>query len=548
MTNKVLVLGLDGATFDLIKPWVEEGKLPTFKLLMEKGAYGELRSTVPPATCPAWPAFYTGKNPGKFGVYYFRNFKPNSYDTVFHSYRSVKAEALWDILSEYGLKSAVTNVPVTYPAKEINGIMVSGSAVDPNKSVYPVEFKAELAKDYVYSMPPVHSVGRDKYIELNFKSMQQQFELIDKFLAEDYDFVCSVMRSTDFFAHRFWQAMEDNDEKYGSVLYESYKKADDYLAELVKREGVNIIIMSDHGNTSLQKTFFINDWLIKEGYLKLKKELSSSASSLKKAGINKDSVYRTLKKLRLDWLTRLVPRNIKAKVPIPDALAQNIDSANIDWSQTKVIAKYAGDLYVNKKSSKPEGIVSDEEASELLEEIEQKLKNLHDEERKIDVIVHRNDIYEGNYKALAPDMVILMEKGSYRVASSVGNNKLFVSGASPNSTSNHTMEGIFFAYGPDIKSGKINGAAIIDITPTVLSLLGLSVPGEMDGKVLEGIFDEKFAQSPGEAEAKESSDIEQLREAGEQSQKEDKKDNEEGFAEDEEAIVKERLESLGYFD
>ncbi|RLE47527.1 MAG: hypothetical protein DRJ18_03130 [Candidatus Methanomethylicota archaeon] len=68
---RVIVIGLDGATWKLIKPWAEEGKLQTLKRLMEEGAYGELKSTIPPITAAAWASLLTGKNPGKTGIYDF---------------------------------------------------------------------------------------------------------------------------------------------------------------------------------------------------------------------------------------------------------------------------------------------------------------------------------------------------------------------------------------------------------------------------------------------------------------------------------------------
>src|SRR4030042_6947088 len=123
---RVIVMGLDGATFDLILPWVEQGYLPTFKRLMKEGAWGELESTTPPLTGPAWSSFITGKNPGRHGIYDFVKRNPQGYQwqTINATHRD--GMSLWRLLSDHGRKVVVFNVPVTYPPEAVNGVMISG--------------------------------------------------------------------------------------------------------------------------------------------------------------------------------------------------------------------------------------------------------------------------------------------------------------------------------------------------------------------------------------------------------------------------------------
>ena len=146
---KIMVIGLDGATFDLIKPWASEGKLPTFKKLLKNGIYANLESTVPYATVPAWPSFATGCNPGKHGFYDFFKEKENSYELTVEARPSkvVKQPTLWEILSYYNKNVAVINVPGTYPPYKINGYMITGMLSPPGaKFTYPLDFKDELEK------------------------------------------------------------------------------------------------------------------------------------------------------------------------------------------------------------------------------------------------------------------------------------------------------------------------------------------------------------------------------------------------------------------
>ena len=148
-SKKVMVIGLDGATFDLIKPWAEEGKLPTFKKLMDEGIHGNLKSTIPYATIPAWPSFATGCNPGKHSFYDFFKEKDNGYEVTVEMLpsRAVKQPTLWKILSHHNKKVAVINVPSTYPPTKVNGYMITGMLTPPKaKYTYPPEFEAELEK------------------------------------------------------------------------------------------------------------------------------------------------------------------------------------------------------------------------------------------------------------------------------------------------------------------------------------------------------------------------------------------------------------------
>ena len=129
MGTKVLIIGLDGATPDLVERWVAENKLPYLKQMMQNGVYGTLKSTYPPISPAAWTTFATGYNPGKHGTYDFRDYDPRRYscfaDTIVDS-NAFAGKSIWDIVGAAGQKVGVITVPVTYPAWRVNGFMVSG--------------------------------------------------------------------------------------------------------------------------------------------------------------------------------------------------------------------------------------------------------------------------------------------------------------------------------------------------------------------------------------------------------------------------------------
>lgn len=125
--KKLLIIGLDGATFKILNPLAKKGYLPTIKKLMEGGVKGKLQSTIPPITGPAWVSFATGKNPGKTGVYDFFNRKnKKTYKIYPVSSKNFKHHSYWDILSKRGHRVGIINFPTLYPAYKINGYMVSG--------------------------------------------------------------------------------------------------------------------------------------------------------------------------------------------------------------------------------------------------------------------------------------------------------------------------------------------------------------------------------------------------------------------------------------
>src|SRR5258708_11462961 len=165
MGSHVFVIGLDGATFDLIHPFIAQGFLPNLQSLISKGSYGELSSTIPPVTASAWTSFMTGKNPGKHGLFDFMQRRKNSYDLAPVSAFDRDGKAVWEIASELGKKCIVIGVPVTYPPTPLNGLMVTGMLTPRGAAdyTYPPELKNEIAGaigEYIVYSDEVYSKGR----------------------------------------------------------------------------------------------------------------------------------------------------------------------------------------------------------------------------------------------------------------------------------------------------------------------------------------------------------------------------------------------------
>ena len=163
----------------LVTKLVGEGHLPTFEKLMNEGAYGELESTIPPLSAPAWPSIVTGLNPGQHGIYGFitETREQGNRKVCIHNSNSLKGLALWDILKPHKKRSILVNVPLTHPPYPINGIMVSGFPSPGNRLIaYPKEVENTLREKFPYYKIDVDFVDRD------YRKLDKR-----KFISDVYD-------------------------------------------------------------------------------------------------------------------------------------------------------------------------------------------------------------------------------------------------------------------------------------------------------------------------------------------------------------------------
>lgn len=125
VSNRIIIVALDGATFDILKPMVNRGELPHLAALMSEGSYERLLSTIPSETGPAFVTFMTGNNPGRHGITRFVKKSINPDKATLLNASHIATRTIWEWLSEHGKKSIVVGVPFTYPPMPINGVMVS---------------------------------------------------------------------------------------------------------------------------------------------------------------------------------------------------------------------------------------------------------------------------------------------------------------------------------------------------------------------------------------------------------------------------------------
>lgn len=495
--NRVLVIGIDGAELSLIEKWKNE--LPTIRRLMENGAYGRLKSTYPPESCPAWCSFYTGKNPGKIGVFGFKQKKENEYDEELVNRSFVKSQALWALLSEAGKKSIVINVPITYPPQKIDGILVTGMGTPSNKInyCYPPSIKPELdsvCDGYIiepeianlFSHEPRNKdifLGRIK--ECIMKRTKAMIYLLNKY---KWDFAIVVYMMADRASHFFWHYMdtehlgyEGKNTKYKNAIKAVYKWVDNGIKSLLRQIDTNttVILMSDHGFKALHGEFVTNTWLKEIGYLRHRDK--NSAFPLKKYLIKFFLPF--FHKLGfISPLLRIISLNkIRNFVP----LGSTVFNSNIDWKHTKAFCcgHTGSTIWINLKDREPMGIVSLEYYENIRREIIEKLKKLKIKGKRIvNEVFKREDIFWGKYTSNGPDLFFLPKNG-WGTLPTIDKRLFYDFGDHPMWGGFHSLEGMWIMSGAKIKK-IIKKCSITDLAPTILYLLDVKIPKDMDGTVL----------------------------------------------------------------
>jgi len=520
--SKVFLIGLDCANPNLIREW--KSLLPNLGKMIEGGVFGKLESTIPPATCPAWNCLATGKNPAKIGIFHLLALpftEQGGFQIVNFSYQD--GRSVWDILGDNDMHVGIINVPTTYPPQPVNGFMVSGGLLTPlyrdADYTFPPELKSELDKAVGgYEVAPLIDTSvpnkEGEYLEKLKRNMDKQVEAV-KYLITNYpwDFLMYVCCETDCVQHYFWHHMDathpkhdvNKGQQYGHAIQEIYQRADRAVGELMAAAGddTTFVVVSDHGSGPLYGYFLVNEWLRKIGFLTLQDQKQSWQEIIMRR------LLVPLKRFLITYcspelvnlLLKITPRRLLERFLIREGVKREgirLMQA-IDWSTTKAYGLVGdGSIFVNLKGREDHGIVEPGDYEDIRAQITEKLYELRDPagRKVVDRVFKREEIYEGKYLDVAPDLLFTLDGFRYVQRADIGGGAVWTE---PVTSGGHSMDGTFIAYGPDIAKGvEIQNARIYDVAPTILHLFQLPVPTDMDGRVLLEIFDKKssYAKSP----------------------------------------------------
>jgi len=515
MNNKrVCVIGLDGATLDLIQPWTQQEILPNIARLMSTGSWGRLHSTIPPITAPAWSSFMTGKNPGKHGLYDFIGRRPNSYQTRPFNASHRDGESLWSILSRAGKQVCVVNVPITYPPEPVNGCMISGMGTPATAQnyCYPPGLLSELhlvVPDYEVQPEGIFDPrGRELETLQAVRAMTEMRLKAALYLLQHYDcdFFMVVFRATDVVQHYFWHYMDSNHSRYNSRaaqelqtgIRDCYQQIDRGLADIFTHlnDETLIILMSDHG-FGIQETYLhMNTWLWQQGYLNFKRNrITRAKEMLFRWGFTPSNTYEVLRILRQ---ARNIARAIrKNKTSARETINRIFLSfQDVDWTRTLAYSVgNIGQIYFNLQGREPQGIVSPGNGFDnLFDELSHKLMELRDSitgEPIVGRIYRQEEVFEGAHLCEAPDLIFMPHEKCLGYGALHFPTRQWLSPSDRSGT--HRLDGLLLMHGPGIRTDyQIAGARLIDLAPTILAAMDVPIPSDMDGQVLIDAFTEAF--------------------------------------------------------
>lgn len=503
--KKTVIIGIDGATFDIIKPLITAGRLPNIAGLIKTGCHGSLNSTIPPITAPAWVSFMTGKEPSNHGLFLFFHYKPELFlkgDFPLATTASIKANTIWEILKDQGKKSIAVNVPMTYPPFAVDGIMISGMGTpegSPNY-IYPPELADQIKKEIGFCRivdPRFRDLSKNKNmlndLLISLYEAEKKRVVLARHLLDNYnwDLFMIVFTLTDRVQHFLWGV--------GSKVEESYEKVDGLIGRLLEKidDSTNVFLMSDHGFGQQKGFICINKWLKDNGYLAIKKIGIKDIHKLYSIRTLQVTLERLAVKARARFILSVLPRALRKKVIWMPYLLKN-GMAVVDWSKTKAYGAASG-IRINLKGREPYGIINNNgDCTALKKEIIDRLYQIEHpgtKQKLMDIVLTREEVYQGPFISEAPDILFMADGLAYPQLDRVDSKGLL---AASDLKGCHRLNGIFVANGQGFKKGaKVDWANIIDILPTVLYAMNLPIPDDIDGKILRDCFEKEYLRTHG---------------------------------------------------
>jgi predicted AlkP superfamily phosphohydrolase/phosphomutase len=503
LARRVLIIGLDGATFDILNPMMKAGRMPNLAELIETGTAGILDSTKPPITPAAWTTFMTGKGPGRHGIVDFEKYDVRTNELSFNSTYEIREKTIWEILSEKRLRVGSINVPMTYPPRKVNGFMISGFET-PNTEAeftWPPELKHEILKrwpGYNYQSDwKRKTFGGDTLFQRNLAyiedSFRQGYELT-RFCGDKYgwDVLMVLYKLVDNLQHKTWKYLDPKTSSQYPVRAEMaarcFATLDEWLgklAEYARQNDAVVLIMSDHGHGSLDGKAQPNALLEQWGYLKIKSRLTQGRRRAEKI------------------VDRVLGRTAK-RFAANQRIEREVD---LDWAATKACVMHAGIygfLYLAVKgrrteaapNNQPDGLIEPGDYDQVRAELRDKFLAVTATTPQGQTIKVFPEVYfpEELYKCSREDHpwladLMLVPHPGLAVVRKIRGSKAVRWTSDKRMEGTHRVEGILVMNGPHVRKGSSIHANIADIAPTLLAGLGVRVPVDMEGQVLVDVFD-----------------------------------------------------------
>ncbi|MBI5668985.1 MAG: alkaline phosphatase family protein [Chloroflexi bacterium] len=457
---RVLVLGLDCASPDLVFNQFK-ADLPNLSRLAASGTWGELESCIPCITIPAWSSMMSSRDPGVLGCYGFRNRADYSYSNlVTANGAAIKHPRLWDLVGEAGRQVVLIGVPQTYPPRPVNGYLVTDFLTPGLDSAftYPAIFRQEvltLAPDYAFDVKGFRTDNKAGLLRRLVDMTEVQYKLVRHALtSKPWDFFMFVNIGVDRLHHGFWRFHDPTHRLYQpgnpfeNAIRDYYKMADAFIGELVSLAGddVTVLVVSDHGVTRMDGGICVNEWLWRNGWLAL-------------------------------------------KTPPPDGQLLKFEDADVDWPRTKAWASggYYGRVFLNVAGREPQGVVPRAAYQQVRDELAAALMGITGPSgESLATQVFKPEAIYQQVNNVAPDLLVYFGGLHWRAVGSLGHGgyATLENDTGPDEA-NHATHGLFILSEPNRRgAGRVAGHQLMDIAPTLLDRMGLSLPAAMQGRVI----------------------------------------------------------------
>jgi predicted AlkP superfamily phosphohydrolase/phosphomutase len=457
---KILVIGLDGADWHLIGPWMDAGKLPRLRAIRDEGVSGPLLSTIPPLSPPAWTTAATGVNPGRHGIFDFFRMDFDSLTGYTETAASRRVPGVWTLLSENGRRVGVVNMPMTDPPDPVNGFQIAGMPhPDSLGFAYPPQLEARLHAEgyHLDRMGEALIQGEEADLESEIlTTFRRRAKTALALGAEnpDLDFYWVVFTGTDRMQHFFWKFMEPDHPfydpklapRFGDSILRLYEEVDTAVGDLVDQARAQarsqgrelaVVVVSDHGFYGVHRVFR------------------------------------------------------------PQSLLKNPPDGEKPITEAYCMETNASMIYVPERGRERGATLSPREHDAVVDEILKRMLAARDPETGASPILFgakREDVYRGLYVDKAPDLLFVARR-PYYMMNEAGDKAPF---GTPDISfsAHHGFRGILMAQGPMFRKGTLEGKqSLLDLSPTFMYLAGLPVPGYMEGEVLTGMLDPAYVDT-----------------------------------------------------
>ncbi|MDP6776174.1 MAG: alkaline phosphatase family protein, partial [Candidatus Latescibacteria bacterium] len=270
---RAIVLGLDGVPHSLLRKLVEEGRMPSFSALLDRGSLLPISSVLPTVSSVAWASIVTGCNPGRHNIFGFIDRLPRTHEMFIPNARHLRAKTWVELFGGMGGRVFSMGVPSTYPPKAVNGVLISGFlAPSLERATYPLQVAAELeSRGYVIDIDAWEAhEDKDKFLNSVFQALDRRCDTMFHYLGQgEWDLFVAHLIDTDRLHHFLWGEAEGGHAAYLTWFHRFYERIDAAIGELADRVGeeVLLVVLSDHGFCRLRQEVHLNTWLREAGYL-----------------------------------------------------------------------------------------------------------------------------------------------------------------------------------------------------------------------------------------------------------------------------------------